>query len=104
METGFCGEQNTDVIDVDYSEEELLNRDSPAAIEVYAMCQELAIENADSFGHGGLDDDECVDEDGFEIDSYENVYATWEIYDPEIHNDQLTSYTVEALEKELAES
>lgn len=88
MKTGYCCEQNTDVIDVDYSEEELLDRDSPASLEVYAMCHEMAIENADSFGRGEVDEDS-----EFEEDPYENVYASWEIYDPEVHNDQLTPGT-----------
>lgn len=83
METGWCGEGATEVIDVDWTEEQLAKEDSSESIELHALTFQMAIENADRYGHE-------VDEDSeFEEDPYENVYATWEIYNPEEHDGYL---------------
>lgn len=87
MSTGYCGEESTDVIEVDYTPEQL-SSDSAIINEVWAIAQEMAMQNAESYGREiCCNDGECEDITcEFEHSDYSNIEGVWEIYSPEHHN------------------
>lgn len=84
METGYCGEEAAEVIDVDYPASELVDRCCTQAIAVDEIVHEMAINNAQMYGHDEVDEDSEFNED-----PYENVYGYWEVYNKEEHDQYL---------------
>lgn len=93
METGICGQEANEVIDVEYSKEQLLSGDYDKYLILLAY--DMAVENADMYGV------DTVEDEVFEEDPYESVYGTWEIYDPEKHNDYLNFDEILRIQEEL---
>lgn len=87
METGYCGSEGYQVIDVEYTEEELADRMSSAALEVDKLSWEMAKENYSMYG---------FDEDDSEEEGY-NCEGSWEIYNPEEHNGSLMQSQIDEL-------
>ena len=90
METGYCGSEGYEVIDVDYTEEELADRMSLAAQAVDQIAWEMAVENYNMYG---------FDEDDSEEEGY-NCEGFWEIYNPEEHNGNLMQCQIDELEQQ----
>lgn len=90
METGYCGSEGHEVIDVDYTEEELADRMSLAAQAVDQIAWEMAVENYNMYG---------FDEDDSEEEGY-NCEGSWEIYNPEEHNGNLMQCQIDELEQQ----
>lgn len=86
METGYCGEQAAEVIDVEYPASELVDRCSIQSQAVDLLVHEMAIGNAQMYGHDEVEVDEDSD---FDEDPYENVCGSWEFYSKEKHEGYL---------------
>lgn len=90
MKTEYRGLEGHEVIDVDYTEEELADRSSLAALGLDKLAWEMAIENYAMYG---------FDEDDSEEEGY-NCDGSWEIYNPDEHNDSLMQCQIDELEQQ----
>lgn len=93
MSTGYCGMDGHEVIEVDYTVEELSDLNSAAAIELDEMAYEMAQQNASMYG---LEVDD--EEEGVEID---NIQGNWEIFDFEKHGGYLSTEEYNRRDKEI---
>lgn len=82
MSTGYCGMDVHEVVEVDYTVEELSDLNSSASRELDEMAYEMAQENASMYG---LEVDD--EEEGVEMD---NIQVYWEIFDFEKHSGYLS--------------
>ena len=91
--TGYCGSDGHEVIEVDYTVEELSDWESPASIELNEIVHEMARENAQMYG---IEDD---DEEGIVETDY--IQGNWEIFDFEKHGGYLSTEEYNRRNKEI---
>ena len=96
MHTGYAGSEGYDVVDVNFSEEELMDLRSKAAETMDEMAYDMAVENADMYGLAELEGEE--DEEYTPNDSVE---GSWEIFNFEEHGAYLSPATLEQVRREL---
>lgn len=93
MSTGYCGMDGHEVVEVDYTVEELSDLNSTASRELDEMAYEMAQENASMYG---LEADD--EEEGVEMD---NIQGYWEIFDFEKHGGYLSTEEYSRRDKEI---
>jgi hypothetical protein len=92
MSTGYCGSEGHEVIEVEYSKEELSDFSSLASRAVDEMAYEMAQENAQMYG---IEDNE---DEGMETD---NIQGNWEIFDFDKHGGYLSVEEYNRRDKEI---
>lgn len=93
MSTGYCGMDGHEVVEVDYTVEELSDPNSQASRDLDEMVYEMAQQNASMYSLEADDEEECV-----EID---NIQGNWEIFDFEKHGGYLSTEEYNRRDKEL---
>lgn len=78
-DTGYCGSESHEVIDVDFTLSELADRCSPESQEVDGIVHQMAEENYQIYG---FDEDEEFEDEQFS--------GSWEIFDSEKHSAYLS--------------
>lgn len=96
MHTGYAGSEGYDVVDVNFSEEELSDLRSKAAEAMDELAYDMAVENADMYGLSELEGDE-----GEDYVPNDAVGGSWEIFNLEEHGAYLSPATLEQVRREL---